>query len=266
MVSWKVHGPIQIFVDGYHKVPKPFVQLVTIIAMFPNLKKALPIMSVLTTKKTKDAYKKIFARSDSIMREEFEVDSKLLNTNLITIDFELALIGAVEEYWPEAKKQGCFVHFLRAQVNNLKRFGLVNKDNKKTNYQLLTLISSLAFIEDTKITKVFKAIKEVPLFANYQDYFNYFSDTWISGNFPIELWNGYNKISNQVEYSDKLKHSNNTIESFHSLLNYILQKSSRPTIGEFIDAMKDVEGIAKTNLNVYQNKYIISVTFSLKLN
>jgi len=113
---------------------------------------------------------------------------------------------------------------------------------------------------------VFKAIKEVPLFANYQDYFNYFSDTWINGNFPIELWNGYNKISNQVEYSDKLKHSNNTIESFHSLLNYILQKSSRPTIGEFIDAMKDVEGIAKTNLNVYQNKYIISVTFSLKLN
>jgi len=125
-----VHDPIQIFVDGYHKVPKPFVQLVTIIALFPNFKKAWPIVSVLTTKKTKDAYRKLFSRCDAIMREEFECDTKLFNVKLITIDFELALIGAVNEYWPEAQKQGCFVHFLRAQINNLKRFKLINEANK----------------------------------------------------------------------------------------------------------------------------------------
>jgi len=126
---------------------------------------------------------------------------------------------------------------------------------------LITLISSLAFIEELKINKVFEAISAVECFEDYQEYFDYFSNTWLNGNFPIDLWNGYNKITHQVEYSDKLKHSNNTIESFHSLLNYILKKSSQPTIAEFLDAMKDVEAIAKTNLNVYQNKYVISVSF-----
>jgi len=263
MVNWKIHEPIQIFVDGYHKVPKPFVQLVTILAMFPNLKKSLPIMSVLTTKKTKEAYRKLFSRADAIMREEFSQDIKLLDVKLITIDFELALIGAVDEYWPEAKKQGCFVHFLRAQVNNLKRFGFGGQENKKKNYQLITLMSSLAFIDESKIVKVFEAIKNLTCFADYNKYFDYFSDTWIDGNFSIELWNSFNKVTQQAEYCDKLKHSNNTIESFHSLLNYILKKSSRPTIGEFIQAMRDVEGITKTNLNVYENKFVISVTFTL---
>ena len=61
MVNWKIHQPIQIFVDGYHKVPKPFVQLVTILAMFPNLKKALPIMSVLN-KTNKRSLSKTFLK------------------------------------------------------------------------------------------------------------------------------------------------------------------------------------------------------------
>jgi len=54
MLTYKLHQPIQIFIDGYHKVPKPFCQLVTIMGYFPNLKKAIPIISCLLNKKTKD--------------------------------------------------------------------------------------------------------------------------------------------------------------------------------------------------------------------
>jgi len=129
MLTYKFHEPIQVFIDGSHKVPKPFVQLVTIIAFFPNLKKAVPILSCLVNKKTKDAYKRMFCRADAIMREEFEQDSKIMNPKVVTIDFELVLIGAVEAYWPEAQIQGCFVHFLRAQITNLKKLGFMKNEN-----------------------------------------------------------------------------------------------------------------------------------------
>jgi len=151
MVSWKLHEPSQIFIDGYHKVPKPFVQLVTIMAYFPNIKKSLPIISCLMNKKTKDAYRRLFARADALMREEFNQDQKMLNPQVVTTDFELALLNAAEEYWPNAKRQGCFVHFLRAQINQLKKLGFSLKELRRKNYQLITLISALAFVRDTQV-------------------------------------------------------------------------------------------------------------------
>lgn len=259
MLLWKLHEPIQIFIDGYHKVPKPFVQLVTVMGYFPDLKKAVPIISCLVTKKTKDAYQRMFFRMDAIIREEFQEQKKILNPKIVTIDFELALIGAVGSCWPEAQIQGCFVHFLRAQITNLKKLGLMKNENKRKNYQLITLISVLAFMDPSKIKNVFYSIKNSPHFCEYEIYFTYFQDVWLNGNYPTEMWNSFNKVLNKTEYCEKLKHSNNTIESFHSLLNFILQKTSHPTMVEFAQAMKDMEGIAKTNINYYQDKAIIKV-------
>jgi len=259
MMTWKLHEPIQVFIDGYHKVPKPFVQLVTLMGFFPNLKKAIPVISCLITKKTKDAYQRMFFRMDAIMREEFQEDNKFLNPKVVTIDFELALIGAVESYWPEAQVQGCFVHFIRAQITNLRKLGFSKNENKKRNYQLITLISLLAFIDSSKIKNLFYSIKILSYFEDYESYFTYFENTWLNGNFPIGMWNSFNKLLKKTEYCEKLKHSNNTIESFHSLLNFILQKSAHPTMMEFAEAMKDIEAISKTNLNYYQNTAMVKV-------
>jgi len=57
------------------------------------------------------------------------------------------------------------------------------------------------------------------------------------GNLDRWLWNSFNKISQKAGYCDKLKQSNNTIES--CLLNYISKKSSGPTIGKFIQTIRD---------------------------
>lgn len=71
MVIFKLHQSIQIFLDGYFKIPRPFCQLLTMMAVFPDLNKALPIISCLINKKTKDAYLKFLDRADAIIREEF---------------------------------------------------------------------------------------------------------------------------------------------------------------------------------------------------
>jgi len=47
----------------------------------------------------------LFHRANSVLREEFEQKSKILKPQFVTSGFELALIGAVQEYWPEAKRQ-----------------------------------------------------------------------------------------------------------------------------------------------------------------
>ena len=201
----------------------------------------------------------MFYRADAIIREEFEQNSKILNPEVVTIDFELALIGAVQSFWPEAQIQGCFVHFVRTQISNLKKMDFMNNEKKKLNYQLLTLISVLAFIDSSKIDSLFESIKGLEHFAEYESYFQYFEKTWLFGNFTREMWNTFNKLTNKTEYCEKLKHSNNTIESFHSLLNFILKKSHHPTIVEFVEGMKDVEANAKMNLNYYQNKTLVKV-------
>jgi len=226
---------------------------------FPHLKKTIPILSCLLNKKTKDAYLRMFYRADAIIREEFEEHKQILKPNVVTIDFELALIGAVQSFWPEAEIQGCFVHFLRAQITNLKKMGFMTNEKKKLNYQLISMISLLAFIDISNMEALFEVIKNSKHFEEYQNYFTYFENTWMLGNFPREMWNCYNKILKRTEYCEKLKHSNNTIESFHSLLNFILNKSHHPTISEFVEAMKDVEGNAKTNLNYYQNTTLVKV-------
>jgi len=124
-------------------------------------------MSVLTKKKTKEDYRKLFSKADAIMREKFSQDIKLLDVKLITIDFELAFIGAVDEYWPEAKKQGCFVHFLRAQVNNLR--GLVLEAKKKKE-QLSTYYSNEQFsiYRRIKNCQSFRSNKKSNMFCGLQ--------------------------------------------------------------------------------------------------
>ena len=68
-----------------------------------------------------------------------------------------------------------------------------------------------------------------------------------------------NKLALNPTLSDTLKHSNNQIESFHSLLNYCLLKSHKPEIGEVVDALRYIEVKITTDLNDYENQEVVPV-------
>ena len=179
----------------------------------------------------------------------------MFTAQVTTADFELALLKSSKWFWPDAKQVGCYVHFLRCQINQLKKLGLLKQESKKLTYQLVTLISSLVFIQEQDVKAVFECMRDFPKFASYTGYFNYFNDVWIDGHFPIKLWSVAAKKDLDPSYSEWMKYSNNMIESFHGVLNYALKKSVKPTMLEFITGLKFIEANAINNLNTYDDKY-----------
>lgn len=260
ILTWSECPPVQIFIDGYHKVPKQFSQLISIMGFFPKYGKALPILHCLTDSKTAENYKTLFIEAEGIFKKVLDNRNLVLSADVVTTDFELGLIKAAEFFWPKAEIMGCFVHFLRCQTTNLKKCGLMDKSNRKTSYQLLTLMSTLPFVEEDTLEDLYKGIKEVEMFAEkYGSYFEYFEKTWLYGTYPISVWSVSQKKGTLEEKYKQLQHSNNSIESFHSVLKFVLNKSDQPTLTEFIEGLKFIEGNMMTNLNNYQEQCIFDV-------
>jgi len=103
----------------------------------------------------------MFLGFDSIIRDYLDESAITIDANIVTTDYELGLLKAVEWYWAKADRHGCYVHFLRCQINQLR------VEEQGTDQKL----------DQKKVTEKFK------------NYFKYFEDTWIQGAFPIKLWN-----------------------------------------------------------------------------
>jgi hypothetical protein len=162
-----LHKPSQIFIDGYHKIPSSYKQLVTIMAYFPSLKQAIPIFHCLTNKKTCQIYQQMFLTFEAIMKELLNKRDATLNCPIITLDFEMALLEAIKWNWPKSKLQGCFFHFIKCQIYKLRELGFSKKEYRKDTYRLVTLLSALPFVENGIVISVFECIKSQDLFKDY---------------------------------------------------------------------------------------------------
>ena len=215
---------------------------------------SFPILHCLMNSKTAEAYRKVFLESEVIMREMLEERNLIFDAKVVTSDFELALIQSIQWFWPKSSHLGCYVHFLRAQMNNMKRLGFTKIENKSTTFKIITLISMLPFIKDTNVEKTFTLFKNHSQFQNYKPYFEYFENTWMSKNYPTDLWSVNKKLRSHPDLISSLKHSTNQIESFHSLLKCLLMKSEKPTIHELIEALKYIEAKNMNDLNITKIK------------
>jgi hypothetical protein len=131
------------------------------------------------------------------------------------LDFEIALLEAIKWNWPKSKLQGSFFHFIKCQIHKLRELGFSKKEYRKDTYRLVTLLSALPFVENGIVISVFECIKSQDLFKDYSDFFEYFEKTWLYGNFPISFWNVGTKTKRDFYKSQEVKHTNNTLESFH---------------------------------------------------
>ena len=96
---------------------------------------------------------------------------------IITTDFELALLNSLHKSFPTSQQSGCFFHWLQCQIRSFGSLSLLKKEVQKTTFQLLVLMSSLCFINPDYIPRLFTEIKEK--FNDYEEYFDYFERVWI---------------------------------------------------------------------------------------
>lgn len=136
--------PKQLFIDGYHKVPGDFQQLVSVFGYSEEKNEGFAIFHCLMNSKTEENY--------TIMLEEFLVLLKhfypefILAPQICTTDYELALLNTIEKIFPNTLNSGCFFHFLQCQIRNFQSRGFLKKETRKKTYQVLAFIRSLCFI------------------------------------------------------------------------------------------------------------------------
>ena len=105
----------EIHMDGtFQVVPKLAYQLLSI--GFISHDHFIPALHILMTKKTEKLYVAVFEHVRGIMPN--------ISPNLVVMDFEAAMIGAVSEVFPDTEIQGCFFHFAQAVLRKFRSLGL----------------------------------------------------------------------------------------------------------------------------------------------
>ena len=70
---------------------------------------------------------RLFVEVESILKSELNDRNITFETQVITTDFELALLKASKWFWPKSTQMGGYVHFSRCQISNLKQLGFIQK-------------------------------------------------------------------------------------------------------------------------------------------
>ena len=101
--------PKQIFIDGYHKVPGDFQQMVSVFGYSEENCEAFAIFHCLLNSKTEENYNVMFEEFFAILKQyhpEF-----VFMPEICTVDFEKALLNSIERIFPSSLISGLLLSF-----------------------------------------------------------------------------------------------------------------------------------------------------------
>ncbi len=152
----------------------------------------------------------------------------------VCIDFEAAMIGAIQEEFHNTRIRGCLFHFSQALWRKVQELGLAvrYKEDEAFN-RLVRRAAALPLVPVNLVDEVWlMALNEVND-VEADRFKDYVTSTWVDGNvarFPIELWTQYDNIEGL--------RTNNHIEGWHSKLNRAIGRQ-HPNIFVLIELLKD---------------------------
>ncbi|XP_068211896.1 uncharacterized protein, partial [Palaemon carinicauda] len=180
------------FADGTFKtVPSIFFQLYTIHGVHSG--SIIPLVYALLPNKTQETYKRFL----QIVKEKIPT----FEPATIMIDFELAMIRAIEHEFPRTKCRGCFFHLCKSIYRKIQENGFKVRYDTDAEFAIqIRLLSALAFVPVFKVEETFEYLIENEVFpAELQSVVDSFEDTWIGRPhrnnrrrapfFKHELWN-----------------------------------------------------------------------------
>ena len=201
--------------DGTFKAaPRLFTQLFTLHVI--RDRKAIPCLYCLLPSKTKLCYRGVF-RALKDFCEEVHI---LLEPNVITVDFEVALMSALSTEFAAASLHGCFFHFIQAVWRKIQFLGLSvpyqeNAFTKTTCRQLM----ALPFLPEAELVNAFNFLEQVAednVGDDLRDLFTYYRQQWLENPaIPLAVWN----------CNGKDLRTNNSGEGFHSRFNRLVGRN-----------------------------------------
>ena len=138
--------------------------------------------------------------------------------------------------------RGCYFHFNQAVWRWVQTHGhsVLYKENEPFR-AFIQSSSAIPFVPVSYLQLAWCGLKSsVPEQPEYSDFISYFERTWISGVFPLKLWNHYDNAGPRT---------NNDLESWHNRLNRLAMKA-HPNFFEMIELLKNEE--AATEVSIMQ--------------
>lgn len=160
----------------------------------------------------------------------------------VTIDFEMAIINAIQEVWPQTKIIGCRFHLTQAWYRQIQKLGLATLYTDKNSEIGVWLRHTfgLIFLEPNEVLDCFleNFMADRPIDDRVVQYSDYLVDNYITNNcsYPPMLW---------ASTSSSLRRTTNNCESFHSNFNQHFYKES-PSIFNLVNVL-----INEIQTNIY---------------
>lgn len=232
----------EAYCDGTFKsaVP-PFTQLLSLHVDLgsPNSEEinVVPVLYGLLPNKKSTTYEIFFDLIKSQVPE--------FNPSVITTDFELGLMGAIQEIYPNTQSRGCLFHFSQAVWRQAKKHGLVKFKLFKPHVRRCIALSYLPieYRNDAWLYILGECIED----PKTKSFNNYFEQTWLTNKKHLDdKWCFY-QVKNKT---------NNITESWNSRLNKKVKP--KPNIAQLLQTLTKDFNYYTTFFK--KNKYITKRT------
>ncbi|XP_048238825.1 uncharacterized protein LOC125372533 [Haliotis rufescens] len=198
-----------------------------------------PLVFALLPDRQATTYGRLFRQLKTEVQERL---NRLMSPSKIQIDFEQAVVSAIETEFPQAVIKGCFFHFTQAIWRKTQSLGLavMYKEDPRVT-QWIRRAAGLAllpipFVQDAWV----QAMQSTPYVPRAVDFNDYIVRTWVDDDarFSMRMWNHFETDGPRT---------NNNLEGFHSRLNYLLPHV-HPNIYRFIEVIQKVEFSERTKV------------------
>ena len=243
--------PEHIFIDGtFYAAPKCSYQIVTIRLHELKEDQFYTVGYGIMTSKNLGSYIEFL---DNIKTYVYNNRENKRNINpwfpkVMHCDFEIAIISAIKQVFPNTEIKLCLLHLFRnLEINRKKIYGSIeNQDNISLN--ILKRIKTLCYIDPDFVKDVFILIIEDANNSDENDkkfVIDYFKKNYIE-KYNIKEWNYYKVYDHRT---------NNACESYHHALNS--KFNSKPSIWKFISVLRDEENKLKLEIENLRNDEIV---------
>ena len=109
--------------------------------------------------------------------------------------FEVAVHNVVRSVFPNSTLHGCLFHYSQALSRKLQELGL--SSNRHSDHDAIMkwsrLFIGVAFVPSAQITTAFALLKKLytPNCRRCKEFNLYFFDTWLTGSYPVSIWNQF---------------------------------------------------------------------------
>uniref|UniRef100_A0A915JDF0 MULE transposase domain-containing protein n=1 Tax=Romanomermis culicivorax TaxID=13658 RepID=A0A915JDF0_ROMCU len=207
-----------LIMDGTFKVaPDEFMQIYTIHAWGNYGHEAIPVAHAVMHSKTAASYAYVLSQ----IRQKLEAAHGGIGAiRFMHTDYEHAAHIAIRQIFPDVILKGCNFHFGQAINRKLQQIGLrfLWNDAGLTG-EWLGCLKALAMLPSCLIRPAFVSIIGYPpvqqddsVQAKLLAFRGYFENTWLNGNFPIDLW---------CQWDNSGPRTTNHAEGYHNRLNMI---------------------------------------------